>query len=85
MRGETLYAYKCFYCHNNYAQGGPALESLFKRPKLSSGVATNDATVAAVIKTGSAKMPGFGFGLDDRDIRDVISYLRSPQCLLSGR
>src|ERR1700688_332913 len=56
-RGEDIYFYKCFVCHNHYANGGPALENLFQHPQLS-GDPVNDQTVAAQIKNGSRGMPG---------------------------
>ena len=79
-RGENIYFYKCFYCHNHYAKGGPALENLFKHPELYSGDPVNDPTVAALIKNGSSGMPGFGYSLSDRDIEDLISYFKSDAC-----
>ncbi|MBZ5642247.1 MAG: c-type cytochrome [Acidobacteriia bacterium] len=79
-RGENIYFYKCFVCHNQYAKGGPALENLFKRSQLYSGDLVNDRTVAAQIKNGSLGMPGFGYGLSDRDIEDLINYFKSAAC-----
>jgi streptogramin lyase/mono/diheme cytochrome c family protein len=79
-RGENIYFYKCFYCHNHYAKGGPALENLFKHPQLYSGDPVNDQTVAALIKNGSSGMPGFGYSLSDGDLEDLISYFRSEAC-----
>ena len=37
-RGENIYFYKCWMCHNQYAKTGPYLKELFKhesRPKRS--------------------------------------------------
>ena len=31
QRGEELYYYKCWYCHNQYAKTGPPLKDLFTR------------------------------------------------------
>ncbi len=45
-RGREIYFYKCWMCHNEFAQGGaPKLVGLFKRPTLVSGDPVNDATV----------------------------------------
>src|SRR6266853_2449159 len=79
-RGENIYFYKCFYCHNHYAKGGPALENLFKHPGLYSGDPVNDQTVAALIKNGSPGMPGFGYSLSDGDIEDLIRYFKGDPC-----
>src|SRR5215470_5065768 len=37
-RGKEIYFYKCWMCHNEFAQGGaPKLVGLYKRPALVSG------------------------------------------------
>jgi len=87
-RGQTIYFYKCWMCHQKLARtglpgpgakedtsglAGPPLKDLFKRPM------TDDA-VAAKIKTGGPGMPAFGHTLTDADVADLISYLRSPTC-----
>ena len=87
-RGETIYFYKCWMCHQKLSrmglpgpgakadtsgQAGPPLKDLFKRP-------ITDEAVAAKIKAGGPGMVAFGHTLTDADIADVISYLRSPMC-----
>ena len=79
-RGETLYFYKCWMCHQEFAsQGdptglvGPPLKDLFQRS------ITNDA-VAAKINNGGPRMPAFRHTLTDADVADLVSYLRSPKC-----
>src|SRR5580704_6101999 len=76
-RGENIYLYKCFYCHNHYAKGGPALENLFQHPHLNSGKPVNDQTVAAQIANGSLGMPGYRYSLSNEEMGDLIGYLRS--------
>src|SRR5439155_1616781 len=34
QRGEEIYYYKCWYCHNKYAKTGPSLKDIFKREPL---------------------------------------------------
>jgi len=72
-RGETLYFYKCFVCHNHFAKGGPSLGGLFRR-------SVTEQTVSALIKSGTAAMPGFGDSLDATDVEDLLSYLKSAEC-----
>jgi streptogramin lyase len=79
-RGENIYFYKCFVCHNHYAKGGPSLTGLFQRPQLSIGGPLNDQTVRALIKSGTATMPGFAYSLSDADVDDLLSYLRKANC-----
>src|SRR5262245_23989799 len=77
LRGETIYLYKCFYCHNQIAKHGSDLHDLFKRPKLVSGEPVNERTVTAVIKNGTGKMPAYRFGMSEPDLQDLVSYLKS--------
>src|SRR5882724_4078063 len=59
-RGEEIYFYKCWMCHNELAQGGaPKLVGLFNRPSLASGEPLNDDTVRNQIRNGSANMPAY--------------------------
>ena len=91
-RGETLYFYKCWTCHNQYtiqAQYGDKspflhLKDLFQRPKLNSGQPVNEGSVTAQIKNGSGGMPSFGTNMKDQDIADLVSYLKSGRCCLEG-
>src|SRR5919198_4455129 len=46
-RGEVIYFYKCWMCHNKYAKGGPYLQDLFQRKTLGSGQPVADETVTA--------------------------------------
>src|ERR1043166_3393060 len=34
QRGEVLYFYKCWMCHNKYTKSAPPLNNLFQRPRL---------------------------------------------------
>ena len=56
-RGETLYYYKCWMCHNQYTQSAPPLKDLYQRPRLLSGEPVNDGTVASQIQTDGPKLP----------------------------
>ena len=84
QRGEAIYYFKCWVCHNDYtiAAGSPAptLKDVFKRPQLRTGDPVNDATVANQIRKGSAQMPGFGSFLKDNDIADILAYLHNKCC-----
>ena len=79
-RGETIYFYKCWMCHQEVGtQGdktglvGPPLKNLSRR------MASDDAVVTK-IKNGGARMPAFRHTLPDADVADLIAYLRSPKC-----
>lgn len=79
-RGETIYRYKCWVCHNQYQTSAPRLTDLYKRPNLLSDEPVNDDTVSAQIKNGNPGMPSFRTTLSDSDIADLVSYLRGGKC-----
>ncbi|MGH9783169.1 MAG: c-type cytochrome, partial [Terriglobia bacterium] len=83
-RGEVLYYYKCWMCHNQHTKSAPPLKDLYQRPRLLSGEPVNDTTVANQIKNGSPRMPSFAPNLSDTDLADLLSYLRSGTCCLEG-
>ena len=80
QRGEVLYFYKCWMCHNKYTKSAPYLSDLFQRPRLITGQPVNESTVAERIRTGSQRMPGFRHTLSDADMADLLSYLRGGKC-----
>jgi streptogramin lyase/mono/diheme cytochrome c family protein len=79
-RGEDLYFYKCFVCHNHYANGGPSLTGLFQHARLANGNVVNDQSVMSEIRGGAAGMPGFVHTLTDADLGDLLSYFKSTGC-----
>ena len=78
QRGEVIFYYKCWVCHNDYtiAAGSPAptLKDVFKRAQLRTGEPVNDTSVANQIRNGSAQMPAFGSFLKDNDIADLLAH-----------
>ena len=79
-RGESIYFYKCFVCHNQYAKGGPPLEGLFHKGRsIVGGLATEDS-VKSLISQGTDTMPGFGATLAAADMEDLVGYLKTPHC-----
>jgi streptogramin lyase/mono/diheme cytochrome c family protein len=80
MRGENIYFYKCFVCHNHYAKAGPDLAGLFRRTHLTDGDVINNQTISAVIRKGAPGMPAYGLSLDDADIEDLLDYFKSDDC-----
>src|SRR5258708_21651568 len=67
-RGQEIYFYKCWICHNELAEGGaPKLVGLFKRATLVTGDPLNDDTIKNQIRNGSANMPAYKHVLSDAD------------------
>ena len=81
QRGEELYYYKCWVCHNQFAKAGPQLKDLFKRPTFSSSDdAITEQSVADKIRKGGPGMPSFGATLKQADIADLVSYIKEGCC-----
>ena len=59
LRGENIYFYKCWMCHNKYAKGGPYLKDLFQQENLVNGEPVSEESVTQFIKEGAAGMPSF--------------------------
>src|SRR5437879_129510 len=83
-RGEVIYFYKCWMCHNRYAKGGPYLQDLYQHAKLVSGEPVTDDSVSAKIKAGGPGMPAYRTTLTDTDIADLRAYLHSGKCCVEG-
>jgi mono/diheme cytochrome c family protein len=81
QRGEELYYYKCWICHNQFVKTGPQLKDLFKHPIFSSAdFPVSDQNVADKIRNGGPGMPSFGSTLKPADITDLISYIKDGCC-----
>ena len=79
-RGETIYFYKCWMCHNKYTKGAPYLKDLYQRKNLISGAPVSDDSITAKIKDGGAAMPAFRTSLSDSDIADLRAYFPLGKC-----
>jgi streptogramin lyase/cytochrome c5 len=83
-RGEALYFYKCWMCHNQYTKTAPLLKDLYQRKTLVGGTPVNDETITAKIKDGGPGMPAFKPSLLDADIADLRAYFHSGKCCVEG-
>jgi mono/diheme cytochrome c family protein len=79
-RGQEIFYYKCWFCHNEYTKDIPKLTGLYQRPTLLSGEPANDETVKQKIRDGGPSMPAYKHALSDLDINDLVSYLREKCC-----
>jgi hypothetical protein len=89
LRGEEIYYYKCWICHNQYTikagTGALPLKGLFQRGRIvSTGQPATNETVAEKIKNGSDRMPSYRYVLTDKDLEDLLSYLRDEKCCFEG-
>ncbi len=76
-RGEEIYYYNCFFCHNEYTKAAPKLQGLFQHATLLLGQPVNDDTVKSQIVDGSPGMPAFKYTLSAADISDLMSFLHN--------
>ena len=73
-KGATLYATHCAACHG--ANGTPVLAGAPNFRRLDS-LMRPDMQLLASIRSGKGAMPGFLGVLRDREILDVVAYLRT--------
>jgi cytochrome c6 len=74
QRGGTLYSLHCAVCHGN--NGTPVMPGApnFRRME---GLMRPDMQLMISIRSGKNAMPGFFGVLREREILDVIAYLRT--------
>jgi mono/diheme cytochrome c family protein len=79
-RGQEIFYYKCWFCHNEFTKDIPKLPGLFQRATLISGEPVNEGTVKAKIRDGGAGMAAYKYVLNESDLNDLVSYLREKCC-----
>lgn len=74
QRGGTLYSTHCAVCHGS--NGMPVIPGApnFRRME---GLMRPDMQLMTAIRTGKGAMPGYFGVLRDREILDVVAYLRT--------
>ena len=78
--GKETFDAQCSGCHNAEStekKTGPGLKGLFKREKLASGKAVNDANVLSTIEDGGKGMPAFKDSLDEAARKSLLAYLKT--------
>src|SRR6266850_274107 len=51
-RGQEIFYYKCWFCHNEYVKDIPQLKGLFQKANLVSGLPVNEANVKDRLRNG---------------------------------
>src|SRR5258708_21750243 len=83
-RGENIYFFKCWMCHNKYAKTGPYLKNLYQHESMMSGDPVTDQNVIAKIKEGGPGMPAFQTTLSESDIADLPTYIHEGTFSVEG-
>jgi mono/diheme cytochrome c family protein len=79
-RGKTLFKGNCVICHfeaSDSKKVGPGLKGFATRTTLADGTKITDARIHDLIANGGKNMPPFLEVLNDAQIRDLISYLKT--------
>lgn len=79
-KGKDVFEQNCAVCHNSDSTDvkmGPGLKGLFKKGKLTSGIAVSEASVRAKIDAGGNGMPSYKDILSDTEKNDVVAYLKT--------
>ncbi len=79
-RGQEIFYYKCWFCHNEFTKDIPKLTGLYQHPALLSGQPVNDETVKEKIRSGGPGMAAYRYALSEPDLNDLVSYLRERCC-----
>jgi mono/diheme cytochrome c family protein len=84
-RGREIFYYKCWFCHNAFADGAPKLKGVYDRKQLLSGRPTTDDGIKDEIRNGGAGMAAYRYTLSDADLNDLVAYIREDCCWNSNR
>jgi mono/diheme cytochrome c family protein len=78
--GKLVYDQKCEACHfsaSSEKKIGPGLAGLMKWPKFKNGMTADEDHLRRVIERGGKDMPGFRDSLKEKQIRDLIAYVKT--------
>jgi mono/diheme cytochrome c family protein len=76
LAGKKLFVQRCSLCHLpplNEPQGrsfGPPLKNFVNSPD-------RETRVAEIIRKGTARMPGFQYGLKPEEIENIVAYMKT--------
>jgi mono/diheme cytochrome c family protein len=80
-RGSVVYEKNCSQCHDAenlpLLKQPPKLKGLFQKKTLPSGAPATDEQVRKTILEGRATMPPFEHILEQKQINDLLKYLRT--------
>jgi mono/diheme cytochrome c family protein len=79
-RGKEIYYYKCWFCHNDLAEGAPKLVGVYQRGTLITGRPATDEGIKEQIREGSPGMASYKYTLSEKDIDDLVTFIRDACC-----
>ena len=72
LNGKKMFQQRCSICHTHPQAGGKPFG-----PWLSAESVANEAAARAFIMKGTQRMPGYQYGLEAREIDNIIAYLKT--------
>jgi cytochrome c5 len=79
-RGKEIFYYKCWFCHNDFAEGAPKLTGVYQRGQLITGRPATDQGIKEQIREGSPGMASYKYTLSETDINDLVTFIREACC-----
>src|SRR6185503_4655963 len=79
-RGKEIYYYKCWFCHNDLAEGAPKLVGVYQRNQSVTGRPATDEGIKEQIREGSPGMASYKYTLSEKDIDDLVTFIREACC-----
>ena len=79
-RGREIFYYKCWFCHNDLAEGAPKLVGVYQRGTLVTGRSATDEGIKEQIREGSPGMASYKYTLSEQDIDDLVTFIREACC-----
>jgi len=78
-RGEGLFLQRCSLCHlpRNLKFGSPAVIGPSLSGQFKDAAPDQLKTLRGFILKGGPDMPGFQYGLDSKEVDDLIAYLKT--------
>jgi mono/diheme cytochrome c family protein len=79
--GADIYKARCLMCHAADGSGNTPAGKATKTPPFNSPelLKMSDAEFIADTKNGKGKMPAYSGKLSDKEIKDVVAYIRTLQ------
>lgn len=78
--GKLVFAQKCEPCHFDLSSKKkivPGLAGLMKRERFTNGMTADESHLRRVIDRGGKDMPSFRGALTEKQIRDLIAYVKT--------
>lgn len=76
--GASIYKGKCEMCHGAHGKADTSMGKMMHAPSLELSSIKNapDAKLESIIKNGKNKMPAFKNKLSNKQIKQVVAYIR---------